>query len=74
MCGYSRSRKALHFHHVNPGDKKFRISGKWAMSWENLRTELDKCIIVCANCHAEIHDDTTATLDRIRKDPGKENG
>lgn len=53
-CGYSKCANAMHFHHVNPKEKSFQISGK-SISWEKLKTELDKCILLCANCHAEAH-------------------
>jgi len=54
-CGYDKCKAALHFHHLDPSTKKFQISGNWGISWEKVKLELDKCIVVCANCHAEIH-------------------
>jgi len=56
ICGYSKSRRALHCHHKNPTEKDFQISGNWGLSWSKIQKELDKCILVCSNCHAEIHD------------------
>ena len=47
---------ALHFHHRNPAEKDFSISGAHARSWVSISGELDKCDLVCANCHAEIHE------------------
>lgn len=44
---------SLTFHHVNPLKKEFDISGK-SISWERLKKELDKCVLVCRNCHGEI--------------------
>lgn len=55
VCGYSKSIRALHFHHLDSSKKDFTISGK-SLSWDKIKNELDKCILVCANCHAEIHD------------------
>ena len=55
LCGYNRSARALCFHHKNPEEKDFTFSNK-VRSWEKVQRELDKCILVCANCHAEIHD------------------
>lgn len=55
-CGYSRSVRALHFHHLDPSQKDFRISGKNVKSWDRVQEELKKCILLCANCHAEVHD------------------
>lgn len=55
ICGYNKSVRALQFHHVDPSQKDFGISGS-TKSFEKLKPELDKCVLVCANCHAEIHD------------------
>ena len=54
-CGYNKCKAALCFHHEDPSTKEFQISGNWGLSWEKTKLELDKCILVCANCHAEIH-------------------
>lgn len=54
-CGYSRNRCALQFHHLDPSQKDFQIGGHHGRSWDILKLELDKCILVCANCHSEIH-------------------
>lgn len=51
-CGYNKYNGSLHFHHIK--NKSFSISGK-SISFERLKPELDKCILVCANCHGEIH-------------------
>ena len=55
-CGYNKSVKALEFHHLNPDEKDFTISGK-SWSFERLKNEVDKCILVCSNCHIEIHEE-----------------
>ena len=55
-CGYNRCLDALEFHHLNPLEKDFSISDRNVNSdWEAIKEELDKCILVCANCHREIH-------------------
>jgi hypothetical protein len=55
-CGYNKHVGALEFHHIDPSKKDFGISAKgYTRSWENVRKELDKCVLVCANCHREIH-------------------
>lgn len=56
ICGYNKSIAPLQFHHKNPNEKDFTIGGK-SYSFERLKTEVDKCILVCANCHLEIHED-----------------
>jgi hypothetical protein len=54
-CGYNRSLRALSFHHYNPAEKDFNISSQ-CISWEAMVKELNKCVLVCSNCHMEIHD------------------
>lgn len=57
ICGYDRCPRALSFHHREPGKKAFGLSARGlTRSWEKMKEELDKCILVCANCHMEIHD------------------
>lgn len=57
FCGYSRSLSALHFHHINPKEKSFTIASKGkGKNFIALLEEAQKCILVCANCHHEIHD------------------
>lgn len=55
ICGYNKSYNVLQFHHINPDEKDFTISRK-SYSLERLKKEVDKCILVCANCHIEIHE------------------
>ena len=54
MCGYTR---ALTFHHLNPEEKCFELAlcDLWSHSWEKILEEAKKCILLCANCHCEIH-------------------
>ena len=55
ICGYSKSMAALEFHHINPNEKdKDYFNMRGGLS-PNLKTELDKCVLLCANCHREIH-------------------
>jgi len=58
ICGYSKCARSLQYHHIDPSTKEFGIS--WAMkrrySMERLAPELEKCILVCANCHGEIEE------------------
>ena len=56
VCGYDRCIDALEFHHNDLNDKKFGISEKgYTRSWETVKAELEKCIMICANCHRELH-------------------
>ena len=55
-CGYNTCMAALQFHHVDKGSKEFRISAyAQDMDFEDVLPELRKCVMVCANHHAEIH-------------------
>ena len=54
-CGYDKHAGVLDFHHVNPAEKEFSIGARgYTRSWEKIKQELHKCILVCANCHREI--------------------
>lgn len=55
LCGYSKCLGALHFHHMDGDEKEFNLSDSLGRSWKVIEEELDKCLLVCANCHAEIH-------------------
>lgn len=56
-CGYNRSLSALHFHHKNPQEKAKDVSYfLHRNSLDLAREEAKKCILLCANCHAELHD------------------
>ena len=58
-CGYSKCQQVLQFHHVDPKTKSFNISGGYNRSMDALKEEIAKCILVCANCHIEIHSSLT---------------
>lgn len=57
ICGYNRCLAALEFHHLDPSHKDFGIAEAYAnpKKWETIVDELKKCILVCANCHRELH-------------------
>jgi hypothetical protein len=58
ICGYKKCTSALALHHLDPKEKelsfaKIRANPK---SWDKIVVELRKCILVCTNCHNEIHE------------------
>lgn len=55
ICGYDRCVAALHFHHLDPSAKSFglALSGV-TRSLDAARAEASKCVVLCANCHAEV--------------------
>jgi len=55
-CGYDRCVAALEFHHKDPNGKDFGISKDGiTRSWDKVKKELDKCVLLCSNCHKETH-------------------
>lgn len=54
LCGYNNYIGSLEFHHRNPKEKDFSIHS--SLSWEKILCELDKCDLLCANCHREQHE------------------
>lgn len=55
-CGYNKCFAALEFHHINPEEKDIKISSFNTITLTvKMKKELDKCIVVCSNCHRELH-------------------
>jgi hypothetical protein len=56
FCGYDTCTAALDFHHLDPKEKDFSLSVRGlTRSWDRIKSEINKCVLVCANCHREIH-------------------
>ena len=59
QCGYNKCDGALQFHHIDPKEKDFTISqvnlNDTNFSIDKIIEEVNKCQLLCANCHAEIH-------------------
>lgn len=58
ICGYNKCPMSMDFHHLNPAEKEFSISGN-NISRVRLFRELQKCVLVCRNCHGEIESGIT---------------
>lgn len=54
-CGYNKYYGSLEFHHRNPAEKEFQWNQMKKRSLEDIKKELDKCDLLCANCHREAH-------------------
>ncbi|MDD4894805.1 MAG: hypothetical protein PHW54_05780 [Candidatus Omnitrophica bacterium] len=62
QCGYNRCIDALEFHHTDSSGKDFSISEKgYTRSWSKVKEELDKCMLLCVNCHRELHAQSAAS-------------
>jgi predicted nucleic acid-binding Zn ribbon protein len=57
ICGYDRNLAALVFHHSGSAEKDFKLDMRSLSNrtLQSVLTELDKCVLVCQNCHAELH-------------------
>ena len=54
-CGYDKYPDVLEFHHRDPTEKEATWTKMRLWGWEKTLTELDKCDMLCANCHREVH-------------------
>lgn len=55
ICGET-DREVLDFHHVDPSQKRFTLSGSYANNgMEKVRAEVEKCVVLCANDHRRVH-------------------
>ena len=65
-CGYDKSLRALSFHHRDPSKKSFSIShNRTVIGIEKMRDEVEKCDLLCANCHMEVEDDLAGVSSRF---------
>lgn len=56
ICGYNKNYAALCFHHKDPKTKRFQLDAtSFSTAWETLLEEAKKCLLLCHNCHMEIH-------------------
>ena len=57
LCGYDKNIAALDFHHKDPSTKKFQLDSRHLSNTtvEEIIEESKKCILVCSNCHRELH-------------------
>tara|TARA_Y100000310_G_C20659434_1_gene803852 strand:- start:950 stop:1438 length:489 start_codon:yes stop_codon:yes gene_type:complete len=62
-CSYSKSYRALSFHHRDPSQKQFELSTRQLTShaWEDIIKELAKCDLLCLNCHAELEEEKSTS-------------
>jgi len=71
-CGYNKCVAAMDFHHKDPKEKDFGLSSNGnTQSWKKLTEEADKCLLLCANCHRELHEELNGYKD-IRTDIRKQ--
>lgn len=56
-CGYDKCGASLEFHHINPEEKDERIARMISNNYslETVKKEIEKCVVLCSNCHHEFH-------------------
>lgn len=56
-CGYDSCKRAIDCHHLNEEDKDFEPAKLRSsfISLDKMRKELEKCVLLCSNCHREVH-------------------
>jgi hypothetical protein len=55
ICNYDKYDGALAFHHLDPNEKEILPAKLNNMTFEKAKPELDKCVLLCHNCHSEVH-------------------
>lgn len=57
ICGYNKCSHALALHHLDPSKKEFPLASIRAnpKNWISIIEELRKCVLLCHNCHSELH-------------------
>jgi DNA-binding CsgD family transcriptional regulator len=75
LCGYDKCLGALHFHHLDPKTKEFGLAMRGhTKSFEKLLAEARKCLLLCANCHAEVERGATVIPDDLIRDAWRDDG
>ena len=65
ICDYNKCNAALEFHHLNPDEKEFGFGS--IRSWEKAVIEVRKCVLLCSNCHVEVHNGITQIPENITR-------
>jgi hypothetical protein len=65
ICGYSKCNSALEFHHKDSSTKDDTISLMMSQEYEVIKKEVDKCNLLCSNCHRELHHNEKATIKMV---------
>jgi DNA-binding CsgD family transcriptional regulator len=75
LCGYDKCFGALHFHHLDPRTKSFGLAMRGhTKSFEKLLAEARKCLLLCANCHAEVERGVTEVPKDVLRDAWRDDG
>ena len=69
-CGYNKNLAALEFHHVEPDKKSFQLDARHLSntSMNKIINEVEKCVLLCSNCHRELHHEEQTLNELMKKD------
>lgn len=67
ICGYNKCLSALDLHHLDSSAKEFNISSGDVNNWAALCAEAQKCVLLCSNCHREVHYGVTVVPENISR-------
>lgn len=62
ICCGEDEPACLDFHHLDPNEKDFQIAGSQQRSWTKILAEIEKCVVLCSNCHRKVHADLICLL------------
>lgn len=74
VCEYQGPSLVYDFHHLDSNEKDHSVSSMWTKSWDRLREELDKCVMLCPICHRLHHGGLLDLTTHISKNPSPEEG
>ena len=69
VCGYNEIPQALEFDHIDRSKKKFGMNKAWKYKWSTIMEELEKCVVLCANCHRKKTVEDKDYLNNVTKEP-----
>jgi len=69
VCGYNEIPQALEFDHIDRSKKKFALNKAWKYKWPTIMEELEKCVVLCANCHRKKTVEDKDYLNNVNKEP-----
>jgi len=64
QCESCGTTDNLEFHHIDPSTKDFNLGNSWTKSWDRILAELEKCYLICYNCHRKEHESSHGTWAR----------
>lgn len=65
MCCGESEPACLEFHHLDPSQKEFGVTSSSNRSWDKMWEEIQKCVVLCANCHRKVHAGLITLVDPV---------